>query len=271
MQILGKVLEGIKTVNSGTEQLLDGSKELQAGTNTFKAEIDKGITDTKQELEKLERLDEYVKDPVKIEEIDYAEVDSYGVGFAPYFMSISLWVGALIMLTIFYHDPEGRFKLLGKNAENKFLRTGLYSLIAVAQGVVLGFLLKAGLGFNVTNMGLYYISCILISLLFFSIIQFLIVNFKDVGKFLSILLLVLQLAASGGTFPIETVPKGFQILYNFMPMNYTIKLLKESLVKIDSGFIASNVCIILGIFVIFIGITLLLDFLRVKKQGNKTA
>ena len=50
--------------------------------------------------------------PVEIEETDYAKVDSYGVGFAPYFMSISLWVGGLIALVMLYNDPEDKFKLL---------------------------------------------------------------------------------------------------------------------------------------------------------------
>lgn len=103
--------------------------------------------------------------------------------------------------------------------------------IATLQGIVLGFILKAGLGFNVTSLGLYYVTCILVSMVFTSIILFLIENFGDVGKFLCILLLVLQLATSGGTFPIETVPKFFQSIYPYMPMNYTIRLIKESLIK----------------------------------------
>ena len=60
--------------------------------------------------------------------------------------------------------------------------------------------------------------------------------------------MVLQLAASGGTFPIETVPKFFQSIYKFMPMNYTIRLIKESLIKVDNGMIAKNACILVGIF-----------------------
>lgn len=257
---------GISKLNDGSKELLNGSQTLLDGTNTFKTEIDNGIQDTNEQVKSLDGLDEYVKEPVKIEESDYAQIDSYGVGFAPYFMSISLWVGALIMLIIFYYDPEDRFKLLGRNAKNRFLRAGLYSLIAVTQGIVLGFLLKLGLGFSVTNIWLYYGTCILISLVFFSIIQFLVVNFGDVGKFLSILLLVLQLAASGGTFPIETVPKGFQILYNFMPMNYTIRLVKESIIKINNDMILKNVLILLAIFICFIGVNLLLDYIRTKKQ-----
>ena len=58
----------------------------------------------------------------------------------------------------------------------------------------------------------------------------------DIGKFLALIVLVLQLAASGGTFPVETINKGFQVLTNFLPMTYAIRLLKESLVLIDKGF-----------------------------------
>lgn len=261
-----EVKEGIHQINEGTNSAATGSDDLQNGVNTFKSEIDQGMAETKEQLTSLTGLDTYVQEPIKVEETDYAGVDSYGVGFAPYFMSISLWVGALIMLIIFYYDPEDRFKLLGRNANHKFLRSALYFAVAIGQGIVLGFLLKLGLGFNVTNGWLYYGTCILISLVFTSIMQFLILNFGDVGKFLGILLLVLQLAASAGTFPIETVPKFFQGLYSFMPMNYTIRLIKESLIKIDSGMIWSNVSVLLGILLVFIALTVLFDWLRIRKE-----
>lgn len=138
--------------------------------------------------------------------------------------------------------------------------------IATLQGIVLGFILKAGLGFTVTSLGLYYVTCILVSMVFTSIILFLIENFGDVGKFLCILLLVLQLAASGGTFPIETVPKFFQSIYPYMPMNYTIRLIKESLIKTDSGMIMPNILILLGILVVFIGVTILLEYLKIANR-----
>ena len=265
---------GTSQLNDGAKQALTGSQTLLDGVNTFNTEIDNGIQDTKEQLKNLDGLAEYTAAPVKIEETNYAQVNSYGVGFAPYFMSISLWVGALIMMIVFYYDPEDRFKLLGRNAKNKYLRSGIYFVIAVAQGIVLGFILKAGLGFSVTNMGLYYGSCILTSVVFFSILQFLVIKLGDVGKFLGILFLVLQLAASGGTFPIETVPSFFQAIYKFMPMNYTIRLMKEALIKVDSGMVASNVGILVGISVVFIAITLIVDYIKTnyidkKKNANE--
>lgn len=264
------IKEGTKQLSNGSSQALNGSQTLLDGTNTFKNEINNGIENTQEELKNLNGLDEYTSEPVEVDEQDYAQVDSYGVGFAPYFMSISLWVGALIMLIIFYYDPDDRFKLLGRNAQNKYLRAGLYFVISVAQGIVLGFILKAGLGFGVTNIWLYYGTCILTSIVFFSILQFLVIKLGDVGKFLGILLLVLQLAASGGTFPIETVPKFFQSIYKFMPMNYTIRLIKESLIKVDNGMIAKNACILVGIFIVFMAITLIADYLKTKhdKKAN---
>ena len=264
------IKEGTKQLSNGSSQALNGSQTLLDGTNTFKNEINNGIENTQEELKNLNGLDEYTSEPVEVDEQDYAQVDSYGVGFAPYFMSISLWVGALIMLIIFYYDPDDRFKLLGRNAQNKYLRAGLYFVISVAQGIALGFILKAGLGFGVTNIWLYYGTCILTSIVFFSILQFLVIKLGDVGKFLGILLLVLQLAASGGTFPIETVPKFFQSIYKFMPMNYTIRLIKESLIKVDNGMIAKNACILVGIFIVFMAITLIVDYLKTKhdKKAN---
>lgn len=264
-----QVKDGINQVNSGASQAYDGSNTLLEGTKTFENEINNGITDTKAELTKLDGLDTYVKEPVKVEESEYGKVTSYGLGFAPYFMSISLWVGGLIALVMLYNDPENRFKIMSKNAKNPYLRTAMYMAIAAAQGVVLGFILKLGLGYSVTNMALYYGTCILISMTFTSIILFLIENFSDVGKFLCILLLVLQLAASGGTFPIETVPKFFQSIYAYMPMNYSIRLIKEALIKTDNGMVGQNAGILIGILVTFIVIVTIIEFLK-QKNKNKT-
>ena len=170
---------------------------------------------------------------------------------------------------VLYYDQENRFKLFGKNAERKILRTALYGLLAVAQGLSLGFLLKLGLGFEVTNIWLYYGTCILIAILFLNIVEFLIVTFVDIGKFAALIILILQLAATGGTFPIETVPQGFQAIHNFLPMTYTIKLIKESLVCIDSNLLQQNFLIVFVMAVVFILINGVNDVIRKKKNDNK--
>ena len=103
-------------------------------------------------------------------------------------------------------------------------------------------------------------------MVFTSIILFLIENFGDVGKFLCILLLVLQLAASGGTFPIETVTKGFRFLNPMLPMTYTIRLLKESLISIESSLLSKNFIIVFAIFIVFFIANVALNLYRERKD-----
>ena len=253
---------GLQTLSSSSKQVKDGISTLNSGANELKTGVDDGIADTKEQLTKLNGLDEYTANPVEVKEEDYGNIDAYGVGFAPYFISLSLWVGALMAFVVLYYDQDNRFKLFGKNAEKKILRTLMYGVLAIAQGVALGFLLKLGLGYEVTNPWLYYGTCILIAILFLNIIEFLIVTFGDIGKLSALILLVLQLAATGGTFPVETIPAGFQKLYNFLPMSYTIKLLKESLVCIDSNLLKSNLTVLLVMTAVFIGINAFNDIVR---------
>lgn len=261
-----QLLTGLETLSSSSKQVKDGVNSLNEGAKELKNGVDEGITDTKQELKKLDGLDEYTANPIEVEEESYGEIDAYGIGFAPYFISLSLWVGALMAFVVLYYDQDNRFKLFGKNAKKKILRTALYGLLAIAQGFSLGFLLKLGLGYNVTNIWLYYGSCILIAILFLNIVEFLIVTFGDIGKFAALIILILQLAATGGTFPVETIPQGFQKLTNFLPMTYTIKLLKESLVLIDGNLLFRNFMILLVMAVAFIGINAFNDVVRKGKE-----
>ncbi len=257
---------GIETLSSSSKQVQDGIGKINEGVTELKTGVDDGIADTKEQLTKLEGLDEYTANPIKIEEKSYGQIEKYGVAFAPYFISLSLWVGALMAFVVLYYDQENRFKLFGKYAENKILRTALYGGLAVIQGIALGFLLKLGLGFNVTNIWLYYGTCILTAVLFLNIIEFLIVTFGDIGKFIALILLILQLAATGGTFPIETVPTPFQNIHSFLPMTYTIRLLREALVCIDGNLLTKNITILLILTVVFIGINALNDIIRKKRN-----
>lgn len=264
-----KVREGINSLDNGASKLVNGGNDLASGLNNFKTEVEDGIEDTKEELTKLDGLSEYVMEPVQINEEDYGEVKSYGVAFAPYFMSVSLWVGSLMSFVVFYYDYDKRFKILGKGAKNKYLRNLCYLLIAIAQAVVLAWALKWILGFSVTSTWLYYGTCILVSLVFVSMIQLLITQLGDVGKFLAIVLLVLQLAASGGTFPIETEPEFFQTIYTYMPMTYTVGLFREAIISRDAGLISTNVWALLGIFGCFLLATVVLQILKKGREKAK--
>ena len=99
-----------------------------------------------------------------------------------------------------------------------------------------------------------------------AIIAFLIENFDDIGKFIALIILILQLAASGGTFPIETVTKGFRFMNNLLPMTYAIRLLKETLIKMENNLFTTNFLIIFIMFIVFFIINFILNYNKQKQN-----
>ena len=262
------VSQALNTLDEGSKSAVEGSSELLNGVNTFKTEINKGLEDSKAELTKLNGLNDFVEEPVVIEEQPYGEVNSYGVAFTPLFLSIGLWVGALMCYVVLYYDQKHRFGKLDYNEKNKILQNLMYIGIGLADGIITGLLLKLGLGFEVANLGIYCLECAVVGAVFMTIIQFLIRNLGDIGKFLALIILVLQLAAAGGTFPVETIDKGFRFLNPLLPMTYSIKVFKECLIQTDTHFILSNTVVLIIIALVLGLITLGIEIIKKKKDKN---
>ncbi len=281
------IQSGISNVSSGSNELYNGINQLGTGANELstgiktldqgitvlntsvgsaKKELDNKIKTTKDEVKKVNGLKEYSKEPIKVETEEVNKVSSYGTAFSPLFISIALWVGSLMLFIVLYFDKEQRFGILGIDSNKYIKRTLAYHGLATLSGIVLGLLLQTLLDFDITNVLLYYLSIILISNCFLAIIEFLIERFGDIGKFLALIILVLQLGASGGTFPIETVTKGFRFLNPMLPMTYTIKLLKESLISIESKLLTNNLIIVFIIFLVFFIINLVFDYYKEKNK-----
>lgn len=259
----------IKTINTGVSSASDGSTQLVDGVQTFKTSINEGMETTKKQLKSLDGIEEFGEKPINFETEEYGKVDSYGIAFTPLFLCIGLWVGALMAYVVLYYDHDERFGILGITSKNKILQNVIYIAIGAVEGLVTGILLKAGLGYTVENMALYYGASILIGITFMSIIQFLIRNFGDIGKFLALIVLVLQLAAAGGTFPIETIDKGFQAISPYLPMTYSIKLLREILVPTATNFKVQYIGILIGISVVTFAITGVVDIIKKRKIINE--
>jgi putative membrane protein len=257
-----KLNAGISTVSDATTQLSDaatdiaegaaavndGTTELSDGINTAKSGVDTAITDTNDQLEALDGISEYAEAPVTIENKAVTAVPNYGTAFAPYFM-----------------DTEGKFKILTATSEHKLARSFIYLLIGFAQALALAWILEYSLGLTVNNPVMYYASCCLVSMVFISIVQFLMVHLKDLGKFLSIVFLILQLTSCGGTFPMETVPKLFNVLYPYMPMTYSVGLFKEAICGTMGSDAIKNIAILVSILVVFMALTILLSGIKAKK------
>ena len=258
-------------INNGTKSALDGSIKLKDGVSTLKSSVEKGKVETEEKLEALDGLTDFVKDPVEFKEESFGEVESYGVAFTPLFLSIGLWVGALMLYVVLYYDQRHRFGILDHEFSNKIVQNSVYLGIGAIEGIITGIILKIFLGFNVVSMGTFIFECILTGMAFTMIIQFLIRNFGDIGKFLALIVLVLQLAASGGTFPVETIDKGFQAFTTWLPMTYTIRVFKDCLIETDASLIGKNTLIILLILVILFFINLLIEFIKNKGKNEEIA
>lgn len=251
-----RLVSGAKQLEASSKQLSDGAGTLSQGLSTAKSQVHDSVSSA-GDLSALNGLDQYAADPVDIQEEPLHAVPNYGTAFAPYFMSLSLYVGALILFVGIYLDADEKIQVLTRNSRHQFVRVGVFALIGVAQAVALGLLVRYGLGLTIVNVPAYYLSCILVSIVFISIVEFFFVNLKDAGKFLSMLLLILQLTSCGGTFPMETVPKFFRVLYPYMPMTYSVRLFKEAISGYDSTLAHHAVAVLILFFALFTGATML--------------
>lgn len=280
-----RLSSGVSELKNGIMKIADGGKKLEnnsagllAGENKLRdgaAELDDKVAEAytkasdntkemKERLPKLEGLADFIADPVRIDEQDIDAVSDYGTAFGPYFISLSLWVGALIMFIVIYLNPQMKFKRKLVKSAHMDIKFLMYPLIGIVQGVALALILLNVLNLKVTDKFMFFGVIILVSLCFISIVQFLIVNLGDVGKFLAMLLLILQLTASGGTFPNELVPKFFNVINPFMPMTYSIYALKETISGGNNNFMIKNIIVLAVIMVVFLLASLLLT-------GNKSA
>jgi len=262
-----QINSGINTLNIGTQTLSSGISTLNASVKEAKDELDKNIAKTKDSIKPVKGLSEYSKEPVKINTKVVNKVKSYGTSFSPLFMSIGLWVGSLMMFVVLYYDKEERFGILGINSKKYAKQILTYHGLITISSLVLGMLLHMFLDLDITNIPLYYITLVLTGNTFMGIIEFLIICFKDVGKFIALIILVLQLAASGGTFPVETVAKSFRWMNPFLPMTYTVNLLRESLIKIERPLLTKNLIIVILTCIIFFIVNIIMAKLKEQKEN----
>jgi putative membrane protein len=257
--------DGIVTLKDGTASLDDGANQLSDGINTAKDGVNESVADTNEQLKALDGLSEYGSEPVSFTTEYVQPVANYGSAFAPYFMGLSLWVGGLMIFFGIYLDYNKKIKILSKDSKNPILRTVCFAGISALQGILLAIVIKYILGITVNNLGLLFVSCILVSLTFMAIIQFCLVNFGNVGKFLSLLLLILQLTSCAGTFPIETQNGFFQFINKLLPMTYSTQLFKEAISGTASTNAGKNALYLVLYLLVTIAITIVCFLVKQSK------
>lgn len=264
-----RLASGGSQLSSGLNTLKDGSAQLNTGISTAQSSVSKAVVSANSELQITTGLADYAQAPVKVQEKDLNKVPNYGTAFAPFFLSLSLWVGAIMMFFGIHFDVHARIKMLSTNTNFVVSRTIVFLLLGIGQALAMGLIIQNFLNLKITNVPMYYCSCILFSLAAVSVIQFLIIHLGDVGKLFTILLLIFQLTSCSGTFPIETVPKFYSSLNAFLPMTYSIDLLRQAIIGYHAASAHYDILVEIGITVVFTFLTILILIIQ-EKKARKT-
>ncbi|TPV46020.1 YhgE/Pip domain-containing protein [Bacillus dicomae] len=255
----GQVTTGLGTLSTGSTQLIDGVNKLADGSGKVTDGLVK-VNDGSGELaEKLgegaektgevkgtDKTYDMFASPVKVKTEKMAEVPNYGTGFTPYFLSLGLFVGALLLSIVYpLRDTVG----VPKSGFSWFIsKFGVLLSVGIIQAVVADVILLFGLGVEVQSVPYFILFSIVTSLAFIALIQCLVTAFGDAGRFIAIITLIIQLTTSAGTFPLELIPKFLQPFNAWLPMTYSVSGLKAVVSSGDFNFMWQNI----GMLMIFI-------------------
>lgn len=203
---------------------------------------------------------DFLSNPVNIIEDKLFPMGNYGTGMTPFYTVLSLWVGLLLLASMLTVEAKGEYSA----ASQYFGKMFLFMTIAIIQAVIVSLGDLYVLKIYCVNPALFVLSSVFTSIIFTFILYSLCSVLGNVGKVLGIVLLVLQIGGSGGTFPIQLTPKFFQAINPFLPFTYAISLSREAIGGVVQSVLVKDI-IVLSIFgAIFILISIFL-----KKPINK--
>ena len=239
VQNIGVVMEGVGDAVDGTSESLGQIQGVVDG-------ISQKLTDLTEQLEGAseeemmdilvrflggdpDSLGAYFASPVTMETIAMYPVATYGSAMTPFYSTLAIWVGSTILVALV------KVKASPKNLKNVqsyqlyFGRYLLFLLLAQIQAAIIVagdlWLLKV----NIVEPGLFFLAASFTATAFSLLIYSLTLAFGDVGKAVCVIVMVLQIAGSSGTFPIELLPDIYQKIYIFFPFPYAITAMREAL------------------------------------------
>ncbi|MEH6905395.1 YhgE/Pip domain-containing protein [Neobacillus drentensis] len=252
---MNQLTGGASALTSGAGQLAKGSGQLKDGTSKLSngaKELADKLSDGSKEVAKVhsdEKTYNMMADPVKLDNEKINHVPNYGTGFAPYFLSLGLFVGALLLSIVF---PLRDTAVAPANGFNWFSsKFSIMAGIGVFQALLADVILLGGLGLDVQSVPKFILFSIMTSLAFIALIQLLVSVFADAGRFIAIVILILQLTTSAGTFPLELIPNFLQHFNAILPMTYSVQGFKAVISSGDFSFMWQNFMILLGYLIAF--------------------
>lgn len=227
-----QLANGANQIATGAGKLAAGGESLTAGLTTLSSgsgELSKALSTAKNKLSLVAVDNDNAKalsSPVTIKHTDKDNVKTNGVGMAPYMMSAALMVMAISTNTIFRAALSGKqAKTLREWIDQKLAVNGL---IAVTGAIILYFgvhIIGLSANFELKTLGLI----ILTSITFMVLVTTLVTWHDKFGSFAALILLLLQLGSSAGTYPLAVTDKFFQVVNPYLPMSYSVSGLRETI------------------------------------------
>lgn len=232
---LGTAETGARNLDKGVGDLKTGADDLEGGLYKLadgSGELAGGLHDGAERIPDYDERDrdrrtEVMADPVRLVSSDPHKAPNYGTGFAPYFIPLSLWVGAMVAYMLI--APMNRRALAAGAPAWRIALAGWLPVVAIGvlQTVALMSVLHWALGLQMARAAGTVGFLFLVTACFAAIVQWLNARFGAAGRILVLALLMLQLTSAGGTYPVQTSPAFFNALHPFLPMSHVVEALRR--------------------------------------------
>lgn len=287
LKAMSPVLDSLSVTIDGIAPVLDATgdavADISAVLNQLKVITDKGadaLDKALADIDKMkgdERLDalikllggdtesyaEFLAAPVTVVESAVYPVENYGSAMAPFYSALAVWVGCIILVAILKVEAEPKLDNVTES-QKYWSRWLLFALLSQIQTAVIVFGDVYLLGCQCDNLLAFWAAGAFTSLAFVTLIYSLTLAFGDIGKAVVVVIVVVQIAGSSGSFPIELLPDIFSNIYLFFPFPYAINAMREAMF----GFYGADYWAYIGELLIF-GVAGLLIGLYVRKPFIK--
>ncbi|OIK29322.1 YhgE/Pip family protein [Streptomyces malaysiense] len=218
---IGTAKTGAQTLDGGLYKLTDGSGKLAGGLHDGARKI------PDYDKHDRDRRTGVMADPVQLASHDLHKAPNYGTGFAPYFIPLSLWVGAMVAYMLI--APLNRRALAAGSPAWRITLAGWLPVVAlgVLQVGALMAVLHWAIGLQMLRAAGTVGFLFLVTACFAAIVQWLNARFGAAGRILVLALLMLQLTSAGGTYPVQTSPGFFNAIHPYLPMSYVVSALRR--------------------------------------------
>ena len=193
--------------------------------------------------------------PVKIETESFYKMANYGSAMTPFYTNLAIWVGGIVLIAIFKLEVDKDSSML------RYSSAALYFgrwLLYITVGMVQGFIVCVGdiflKGIECAHPAAFIFTGVICSFVYVNLIYALSISFKHIGKALCVLLVILQIPGSSGTYPVEMTPAFFQNVHPFLPFTYGISAMRECIAGMYGSTYMHNLLVLL----LFVPVSLLI-------------